>query len=76
MRTLRMPAAVHETSDTESALEMLDQCCKILRDYREEGCPGFPGSEEYVEALMAIGVTCAEAVDLLARTLDNYEEKV
>lgn len=76
MRTLPMPAVVHETTSLESTLEILDECCKILHDYREAGCPRFPKSDAYsfVNRLMSIGVTCEEAVEQLKITLDNFEE--
>ena len=76
MRTLPMPAVVHETTDLESSLEILDQCCKILGDYREAGCPGFPVSNPFVDRLVAIGVTVEEACELLSRTWQNTEEVV
>jgi len=68
-----MPTAVHETTGLESSLEILHQCCEILGDYRKAGCPGFPESNEYVDRLMAIGITCEEAAEQLAITLDNYK---
>ena len=71
MNTLPMPAVVHETTDLESSLEILDQCCKILGDYRKADCPGFPKSNPFVDRLMEQGVTVEEAVDLLARVWDN-----
>ena len=57
-----------------ATLEMLSECCDILHDYREEGCPGFPQSNPFVDRLMAIGVTVEEAVDLLARVWDSSDE--
>lgn len=68
MRTLPMPA--------EATLETLHECCVILNDYREDGCPGFPDSNRYVDALMAQGVTVEEAVELLSITWQNTEEDV
>lgn len=73
MRTYRMPTAVHETTDLESSLEILHQCCGILGDYRKAGCPGSPESNDYVDRLIAIGVTREEAVEQLAITLENSE---
>lgn len=75
MRTLAMPAAVHETTDLESSLEILDQCCKILSDYRKAGCPSFPEETLFVNRMKAIGVTTFEAVELLARVAMNYDEE-
>jgi len=74
MKTLRMPECTHATRDTESALEILDQCCMILSDYRKAGYPVFPNSEPFVERLMALGVTYAEAVEMLAVTSYNAKE--
>ena len=73
MRTYKMPAAVHEAPDMESAFEILDQCADIIHDYREAGYPGFPDSETFVERMMAAGVSCAEAVDILATTYPTEE---
>ena len=56
-----------------ATLEMLSECCDILHEYRESGCPGFPQSNDYVDRLVAIGVTCEEAVKQLAITRDNSE---
>lgn len=67
MKPLRMPFG--------ATLEMLDQCSIIIHDYRNAGCPGFPNSEPFVERLKAVGVTTFEAVEMLARTWHNTEEK-
>ena len=66
MRTYKMPTAVHEAPDMESAFEILDQCSEIMADYRSAGFPGFPDSEPYVERMIAAGVNCEEAVDILS----------
>jgi hypothetical protein len=63
MRIYKMPM--------NATLDMLSECCHILHEYRESGCPGFPESNDYVDRLMAIGVTREEAVEQLAITLDN-----
>jgi len=68
MNTLPMPK--------NATLEMLSECCDILRDYRGEECPSFPEANPFVDRLMAIGVTCNEAVEILARIAMNYEEQV
>ena len=49
-----------------ATLDMLSECCHILHEYREAGCPSFPASNDYVDRLMAIGVTREEAVEQLA----------
>ena len=68
MRPLPMPQY--------ATLESLSECCKILHDYREAGCPGFPESNPFVDRLMEQGVTVEESCELLAITWDNYEEVV
>jgi hypothetical protein len=68
MKTFPMPL--------NATLEMLSECCDIIHDYREAGCPGFPGSNPFYDRLRAVGVTPFEAVDILARTWDNTEENV
>jgi len=74
MKTLPMPAVAKEAPDLDTFAYILDQCCDILKDYREEGCPGFPKSNPFVDRLMAIGVTVEEACEILSRTWQNTEE--
>ena len=74
MRTLPMPAVAKEAPDLDTFAAILDQVSDILKDYREDGCPGFPDSNEYVDALMAQGCTVEEACEILARTWDNWAE--
>lgn len=75
MMTLSMPAAVHKTTDLESSLEILDQCCMILSDYRKAGCPGFPEETIFVNRMKEIGITTFEAVEILARVAMNLDEE-
>ena len=63
MRTYPMPK--------NATLDMLSECCHILHEYRGAGCPGFAESNDYVDRLMAIGVTREEAVEQLAITSEN-----
>lgn len=58
MTTYRMP--------TNATLEMLSECADIMADYRAAGFPVFPDSEPYVERMMAAGVICEEAVNILS----------
>ena len=74
MRTYKMPTAVHEAPDMESAFEILDQCADIIGDYRKAGCPKFPESEQFVERMMAAGVLAEEAVEILTTTYPMQEE--
>jgi len=76
MKTFPMPAVVHETKDLESTFAILDECCKIITDYREAGCPGFPESNPFYDRLRSVGVEPHEALDILATTWDNTEENV
>jgi hypothetical protein len=58
MITYKMP--------TGATLEMLSECSDIMADYRAAGFPRFPDSEPYVERMMAAGVICEEAVEILS----------
>lgn len=58
-----------------ATLDTLSECRDILKDYREEGCPGFPEETLFVNRMKEIGITTFEAVEILARVAMNLDEE-
>lgn len=64
MRTLPMPK--------NATLDMLSECCNILRDYTKAGCPRFQECVPFIDRLKEAGVSTLEAIEILSRTEANH----
>ena len=64
MRTLPMPK--------NATLEMLSECCDILFDYKNAGCPRFQECVPFIDRLKEAGCSTLEAIEILSRTEANH----